>query len=282
MKRIFFPLLLAFCASVAYAQQQQPAFNEEAYVNAQQQVLNNPYLLSPYAEQLSPEDRLAGLSLLWSEAKFNFANFDLAPINLDSLYKAYLPQVMAAQSTFDYYQLLRSFYARLRDGHTGVGLPQELWARAYAHPGVEAALVEGRVVLHQLYAGVSLPAPMALGDEVVAIDGLPVAEYIRQRAAPYVSFSSPQDSIARILRYDLFFGDASQPIQLQLRNRKGKLYAGTLQRLAPKGFFQSGLPVGEYKVLPGNIGYLALNTFNDEAVLPFLKPALRISAKPAP
>jgi carboxyl-terminal processing protease len=260
--------LLAGGALAAQAQQ-QPAFDKEAYINAQQQVYTNTYLVSPFAEKLSAEDRMAGLSLLWSEAKFNFANFDLNLINLDSLYKSYIPRVLAVEDTYGYYQELRSFYAQLRDGHTGVAMPQELFGRAYSHPGVEASLIEGKVILSNIYPGVELPRPMVLGDEVIGINEMPVQDFIRQKVAPYTSFSTPQDSIARILRYELFFGDVTEPIRLEMKDKKGKRYTSSLNRQAPKGFFQSGLPVAEYKVLSGNIGYLSLNTFNDEQVLPF-------------
>lgn len=270
MKNLIFLLLLM--AAVASAQaQQQPAFDKEAHIAAQHRAHANTYLVTPFANKLSQEDRLAGLGLLWSEAKFNFANFDLYPVNLDSLYKAFIPRVLAAEDTYAYYQELRRFYAQLHDGHSGVGLPQQLFQRTYAHPGVEAEMIEGKVVLSRLYSGTSLPKPLALGDEVVSINGQPVQEYIQQKVAPYVSFSTPQDSIARILRYDLFWGDAAEALRLGLRDKKGKDYTAELQRQAPKGFFQTGLPIAEYKVLPGNIGYLELNTFNDEGVLAFFE-----------
>ena len=49
---------------------------------------------------LDEDQRVAGLSRLWSEAKFNFASFDLVPdLDWDALYIATLPEVRAAAST---------------------------------------------------------------------------------------------------------------------------------------------------------------------------------------
>lgn len=48
---------------------------------------------TPYQQNISENEKIAGLSKFWSEAKYNFVNFDLVPaINFDSLYFAYLPK----------------------------------------------------------------------------------------------------------------------------------------------------------------------------------------------
>jgi carboxyl-terminal processing protease len=272
MSKLFRSLAVTLCVLSAPVSAQVPAtFNKEAYLKANTDALFNKYLESPYAETLEAEDKLAGLSLLWSEAKFNFANFDLVPLNLDSLYKAYIPRVLAAENTLAYYQVLKAFYAHLRDGHSGVGVPMELFERTAANPGIITEWIEGKVILTQTLPGVNLPKPVALGDEVLRINDVPVNEYIARQIAPYVSFSTPQDSLARILRFELFSGDINEPVAVTFRDKKGKTYTAALKRLAPQGLFQSGLPVGEFRVLENNIAYLALNTFNTDQVVPFFE-----------
>lgn len=55
---------------------------------------------TPYQENLSSEEKIAGLSRFWSEVKYNFVNFDLIPdLNFDSLYFAYIPKVVKTKST---------------------------------------------------------------------------------------------------------------------------------------------------------------------------------------
>lgn len=251
--------------------QTNPSFDKEAYIKANEQVLSNKYLETPFAETISIEDRVSGLSLLWSEAKFNYANFDLSPLNLDSLYKAYIPKVMAEENTFAYYRILQSFYGHFRDGHTGVGMPDELFEKAYASTGIITEWIEGKVILTQIEPGVKLPEKVAIGDEILMINRIPVEEYVKEKIAPFVSFSTAQDSLARILRYELFRGDLKEPVQVTFRNKKGKIYSCSLNRHQPKEFFQNGLEVGEFKVLDKNIGYLALNTFNSDQVVPFFE-----------
>ena len=70
---------------------------------------------------LSVEQRIMGLMTVWSEAKYNFPWFDKLPdLNLDAAAEAFLPRVVAARDTIEYYRLLMEFAVLLRDGHTAV------------------------------------------------------------------------------------------------------------------------------------------------------------------
>ena len=81
---------------------------------------------SSYSPEISGSDKVAGLSLLWAEAKFGFANFWHVPdLDWDATYRSYIPKVLATKSTLEYYEVLQRFYALLQDGHTGVGHPTE-------------------------------------------------------------------------------------------------------------------------------------------------------------
>jgi len=87
---------------------------------------NNKALSTPYRENISEDEKVAGLSKLWSEVKYNFPNFDLVPhLNFDSLYLAYLPKVKQTSSTSAYYKVMEEFCAQLKDGHTNVIVPNE-------------------------------------------------------------------------------------------------------------------------------------------------------------
>jgi hypothetical protein len=108
----------------------------------------SPALATPWREALSEDERVAGLSRLWSEAKFNFVNFDKVPdLDWDALYIATLPKVRAARSTTDYYRELEVFMAHLHDGHSGVWPAMDRLDTMYARPGLETRLVEGRVMV---------------------------------------------------------------------------------------------------------------------------------------
>src|ERR1044072_892226 len=96
---------------------------------------NSQSLKTPYRENISDDEKIAGLSELWSEVKYNFANFDLVPeLDWDYLYLSYLPKVRQTKSTLEYYRLLVELCALLKDGHTNVYPPEALTNELDARP----------------------------------------------------------------------------------------------------------------------------------------------------
>ena len=76
--------------------------------------------------KLSDEEKIYGLSILWKEASYNFAYFDQVPdVDWDKTYQAYIPKVVATESTVEYYDVLKQFLALLKDGHTRIMPPNE-------------------------------------------------------------------------------------------------------------------------------------------------------------
>ncbi len=96
---------------------------------------NTPSIATPYKEQLSVEERIAGLSKFWAEARQYFVHFDNVPdLAWDRAYVETLSKVMAATTTADYYRVMMQFAARLEDGHTDVYPPRELLPSFYSRP----------------------------------------------------------------------------------------------------------------------------------------------------
>lgn len=226
---------------------------------------NNPALATPYRPSLPEDERVAGLSRLWSEVKFNFANFDLVPdLDWDALYMAYLPRVRQETSTLAYYRLLMEMAAKLRDGHSGVYPPDELDDEVYARPPLRTALVEGRTFISRVRVESLQAEGIRPGLEIVAIDGIPVKQYAETRVAPYQSASTPQDLAARTYEYFLLAGPSSAPVELTLQAPSGEAFKRKVARMpaAERGKLMSTPPM-ELRMLPGNVAYVALNGFDD-------------------
>lgn len=100
-------LLSLFFTSV----QAQQKFDSAAYVQQFKKIF--PAFALDTARQndeLSNEQKIEGLSKVWYEAKFNFANFDLVPqLNWDSAYRAFIPRVLATHDILSYYGELKKF-----------------------------------------------------------------------------------------------------------------------------------------------------------------------------
>lgn len=221
-------------------------------------------LETPFRETLPVEERIAGLSRLWSEVSLAFAYFDQVPeLDWNAEYLAYLPRVMAAERTLDYYRLLAELTAKLEDGHTMVIYPRELYERVYARPGLLTSLVDTRVVVTEIRADDVHDAGISIGDEVRTIDGVPVHTYAAREVAPTVSASTPQDRELRTYGYDLLRGDVDTPVTLELVTAAGASRSVSLGRIHR---LSSARPHVEWRVLDDGVGYLAIHTFNESDV----------------
>lgn len=222
---------------------------------------NSPAMNAPFSETLSEDERIAGLSRIWSEAKFNFVYFDRLPnLDWDALYLSYLPRVRSVPSTVEYYKLLMSFLAQLNDGHTTVNPPRETWPLMLAVPPLRVALVEGRFLIDEvLDPSIEGIAP---GMEIVAIDGIPVMQYAAERIAPYQSASTPQDRAERTA-HSLLWGAEATTATLTLSDGKKQLQRMVRRMTAEEqGTFAKRTVPFEYRMLPRNIAYVALNDFS--------------------
>lgn len=224
-------------------------------------------LKTPYKENITADEKVAGLSKLWSEAKYNFVNFDLIPaLNFDSLYYAYLPKVKETPSTFEYYKLMTEFIAQLKDGHTNVFPPRELENEVYSGPLLRSRLVEDKILIDAVLDADLEKQGIKTGQEIITINGLPVKEYAAKYVTPYQSASTPQDLDARTYEYYLLLGSANESLKLQLKDKSGRLTEHTVARIKP-----ADKPAGPsitpfvYKMLKGNIAYIALNSFDTDS-----------------
>jgi carboxyl-terminal processing protease len=231
---------------------------------------------TPYRPALSEDEKVAGLSKLWAEVKFNFANFDLVPdLRWDALYLETLPRVRQAKTTTEYYGILQEMVARLRDGHTNVFAPEESEAELNGRPLLMTRWIGGTVVVTDLLGEELGRDGLRIGQEVVAVDGLPVQEYARKRVEPSVSASTPQDLQGRAFGTRLLAGRVGEPVQITLRDADGREIVRRLPRLSYEERLarvkdRPPVPPLKLEMLPGNIAYIKLNSFEtDEAAQRF-------------
>jgi len=248
-------------------------FNQESFWNGQA-------LKTAYKAELSEDEKVAGLSKFWSEAKYNFVNFDLVPeLDFDSLYLAYLPKVKESKSTIDYYKVMAQFCAQLRDGHTNVNPPEELYNQVYSRPLLRTRLIEDKVIVIDVFDPALKQQAIKVGQEVLTVNGMPVKAYAAKYVTPYQSASTPQDQKVRAFEYALFTGDLNEEIKLELKEASGRQTTQTIKRVTPesRSAYIKSSPF-EYKMLKGNIAYVALNAFDtDSAAKAFAKHYPEIS-----
>ncbi len=231
-------------------------------------------LRTPYQEDLPVEDKLAGLSLLWSEAKYNFANFDLVPeLDWDAEYRAMIPRVMASEDTYEYYRLLQAFVAKLEDGHANVYFPNvpEFNDGRSNVPAVNYKWIEERLILDYIAGEEFEAAGVTRGDEIIAVDGQPIQEFADTEHRPYVSGSNKAYIDSRVYSWRLLKGPEG-PLEFTIKTQAGNTV--TVKSSRPDWDTWTELtedrepyaPNFQWKMLPENIAYVELNSFgNPEA-----------------
>lgn len=223
----------------------------------------NTAFKTTYKPDLLEAEKVAGLSLLWSMAKYNFVYFDHLQVDWNQLYMDYLPKVKNTNSTSEYYKVLISFYAQLKDGHTNVYVPNKLSDEFYSRPPFRTELIEGRVFVTQVFSDSLLKSGINPGLEIVKIDAEPVISYAEKNIKPYQSSSTPQDMEVREFTYALLSGPKEKPILFEFRDRNGKIINRTIARTGYRDI--RVLKTIEYEEIK-NIGYLTINNFEDRNI----------------
>jgi carboxyl-terminal processing protease len=103
------------------------------------------------------------------------------------------------------------------------------------------------------------------GLEILEVNGTPVRQYAEREVAPYQSASTPQDRDSRTYERALLAGPVGEPVRVTFANAAGERFERTLRRLE-NGGPETGTTAFEYRVLPGNVAYVALRSFGDPRV----------------
>lgn len=234
----------------------------------------SPALATPYRDNISDDEKVAGLSKFWSEVKYNFVYVErLKALDWDKLYLEYLPKVRATASTAEYYQVLMELCARLQDGHTNVYPADEVFATQLARPLIRTNLVEGRVLVRDVFDPALRAEGVLPGMEVIAVDGEPATAFGKRVHAPYLSASTAQDLDVRTFGYMFLSGPLAKAPVVTFRDAGGKTFDAVVRRYdnATRNKAMSGRPPFALRMLPGGVAYVALNSFgNDDAANGFV------------
>jgi carboxyl-terminal processing protease len=223
-----------------------------------------PYATSD-SNDVSVEDRVAGLSQLWAEGKYSFANFDLVPgLDWHAHYSQFIPKVIAAKDRYEYYRVLRRFMTRLKDSHTDINLPLSLRQSVESMPALRTEWIDGRVYVSELLSPELAKGGLAAGDEILEIDGVPVMEYADAHWSDQVSCSTPQDRLVRIYSYYLLRGPLDVPIQLHIRKSDSSTPTVSVSRKV-KG--SAKLNRFDFRKTSDNIAIVSVATFGDASVV---------------
>ena len=237
---------------------------------------------------LAPDEKTYILSKFWSEVKYNFVYFNqIGEARWDSLYRAYLPKVQQTPDNRAFYNEMRRFCALLKDGHTNI-----MWNN---YPCITTFFdqlqwyisdIEGKAIVTSINELNRKRIP--IGTEIVKVNGLPTQTYLEQHVLPL--FSSSTDYVRRDMAVSLMLqGLRGESYDVELLTPDKKTLKLHLTHKIQEPVYSDPLypKEDEWKRLelkwyPGNVAYVALNTFSNPAIVDdFVKifPTLQQRAK---
>lgn len=256
----------------------------QSEVNRQKRLWNSEVWNSRYSEQISEDERVAGLSKFWSEIKYNFVFTDkLIELDWDKVYLSYLPKVRAASNTFEYYKLLMEMCALLKDGHTNVYPPDEIYDQFITKTLLKTRLIENRIIIEAVGDIDLIQKGLVRGVEIVTINSIPAKEYVHTKS-PYTIAGTTQDLDVRLFNYEFLVGNINETVKLGLTDENGKSFTVEVNRVSYEKLNNASFVPNpsnnayDFSILDGDIAWIRLKTFSSNYVVEaFLKDFKKIN-----
>lgn len=225
---------------------------------------------------LKHEERLLGLAMVYSEAKYNFLFWDQVPeLDWDAAFLEFVPLAENVKDDFGYYLILQRFIALLRDGHTFIVYPSRIW-QLFDAPPIRIRLIEDKHIITACPSsdviGSDLIQPFS---EILSVDGKPAEQYLNENVIPYIS--SGTEHYRRYMGcMQLLVGKRNTKVKLKIKNPTNEIRNVVLTRnvtgipaekrpimLIELPRLKWELPSIEHRFLGDGLHYIAINTMAD-------------------
>ncbi len=210
------------------------------------------------SNSITQEERLLGLFKIWSIMRYFFPHFEYADIEWGSVLREWIPKVENAANIRDYYIVLQQLTAKLNDSHIFVN-HRSLTSGTSTIP-LRMERIENKAIIAEVKP--NTPMPFERGDEVLAIDDMPIQEfeaYWKSRIS-----ASSERALYRNIYDRSLWGISSTSIKLTVKKRKdGSVQTGSLMRDTERSNWFTSTDASHFKTLAGNLGYINLFTLPD-------------------
>lgn len=235
------------------------------------------------AQRANPVDRQLVAAGLWADARYNYAYWDAVRANWDSAFAATVTYVSErpAPSDLQFFRRLRRWAALLHDGQLEI-LPPAAIANRFAHPPLTLRSIERRPFIMDYVANdemrVARPERLA---EILAVQGIPAAEWIRDSVLPEIPAATETSRWDRAVA-QMLEGERGTALHLLLRLPGGAERGASVTRsMSLIGGDRGGggrsplqRPAIEADTLPDGAIWVRVNSFADPDVLTMFDRAL--------
>jgi C-terminal processing protease CtpA/Prc len=220
---------------------------------------------------ITQPEKIFGLSKIWQEVNYNFANFDHVPaLNWDSAYIAFIPKVSQTSNDLEYYQVLMRFSALLKDAHTNIYLPKSIDTCMYTSMFGETRFylrnIDNKAIITSVNKSKKDEIPV--GSEIIEVNDQSTLKYLENEIMPLISASTDyvvRDwSVANMLR-----GLKGTAYKVKIKTPSGEIKTLSLihQITKEKEMYPEGnRDLFSFKWLDNQIAFVALNDFGDQKI----------------
>ena len=236
---------------------------------------------------ISPQQKIYNISRIWKDVSENFAFFDHVPgLNWDSLYVAYIPEILATKTKYETYRLMERFICSLKDGHTLMYHFNELFPHYLRFTFNNGAIkilpanFNQRVFITRVL-NEKMQDIIPLGSEILEVNKMPVREYLKEYVFPYIAASTEHSmwnvGVSEMFRGVLGAGKAPE-WNVKFRRPDNSFFVMKLQLSAgPDDVWYpaySPFIFIDFKWMKNDIAYIALNSFSKDSVVTIFKSML--------
>jgi C-terminal processing protease CtpA/Prc len=220
---------------------------------------------APYRDTLSTRDRIAGLALLWAEVRYSSAALPAIGLDWDSIFVANVSKALAPQSTLEYYGLLQAMTHRLSDGHTDVWYPPQLSHLHLASIPVTTRTITGRYYVDRVLSPSLETLGFRHGQEIVAVDGLAVDDYVASHIERWV-FASTEQGRRHDRALFLFVGERDDTVRVSVVDSLGARRTLAVRRGTYSDQVRAHRPAAEVTWPRPGIAVARVRTFGADSV----------------
>jgi len=242
-------------------------------------------LIAPLAAQrVTPVDRQLVAAGVWAESRYNYAYWDAVRANWDSAFAATISYAgeRPPPSDLQFFRRLRHWGALLNDGQLEI-LPPVTIANRIARPPLALQSIERRPFIIDYLSNdemrVTRPDRLA---EIVAVQGIPAADWIRDSVLPEVSAGTASSRWERAV-VRMLEGERGTALHLLLRLPGGAERGASVTRSVPlTARWPLENPALEADTLPDGAIWIRVNSFADPGVPALFNRALGDAPREGP
>jgi C-terminal processing protease CtpA/Prc len=219
----------------------------------------------PYPEMKFPlrEYRLLALCRFWNVMLYFHPYLSLYDHPWDETLTEFIPQFEADRDELEYDITTARLVARTDDTHAFMQTPALQEAIGTSPTPVDVKLIEGKTIVTKIDdESVRKSSGLAIGDQILAVDGVPI-EARRQWLAELYSASTPQ-ALSWLVSQAVLLGPRDKPAELKIRDAAGQVKEVPVTRASSGPPAKDETPI--FRVLPDGFGFIDLTRLEPSQV----------------